>query len=199
MAPIEDKDLERWVDDRLSRLTPDPRWNPSIGRGLERVHLGVRHTRRWVLWVATATAATLLFVLPGTPLRAFARTCGVFIARVAGLSAARPAVQDLTLTGIDGGTTTLSAVRGRIVLLSVWPETCSRCQTERSWFEEFQGDYRDRGLAVVGTSLEQSGSTVGASVPTTLILDRSGRIAVRHTGFCSKAEYRQDIEKLLAE
>jgi hypothetical protein len=36
-------------------------------------------------------------------------------------------------------------------------------------------------------------------VRTTLILDRDGRIAVRHVGFCSKAEYRQDIEKLLAE
>ena len=95
--------------------------------------------------------------------------------------------------------TTLSAFRGRVVVLTVWPDACSTCQAERSWFQEFEGDYRERGLAVVGTALEQSGPAVGASVPTTLILDRDGRLAVRHVGFCSKAEYRRDIEKLLAE
>ena len=54
-------------------------------------------------------------------------------------------------------------------------------------------------VAVVAASLEQDGPAIGVSIPTTLILDRSGGIAVRHAGFCSKAEYRHDIEKLLAE
>jgi peroxiredoxin len=198
MAPSEADNLERWVADQLAELTPDRRWNPDVQRGLERLHLAERPARRWVLWVV-ATAAACLFVVSSTTVRAFARTCGVFIARVTGLSPSRPRVQNLVLSGNDGRMTTLSAFRGRVVLLTVWPEACSTCQTERSWFHDFQGEYRERGLAVVGTSLEQSGSTVGASVPTTLILDRDGRIAVRHVGFCSKADYRQEIEKLLAE
>jgi AhpC/TSA family protein len=198
MAPSEDDKLERWVADQLSELTPDRRWNPDVQRGLQRLHFVERHPRRWVLWMV-AMAAACLFVVSSTTVRAFARTCGVFIARVTGLSPSRPRVQNLVLAGNDGRMTTLSAFRGRVVVLTVWPDACSTCQTERSWFQEFEGDYRERGLAVVGTALEQSGPAVGASVPTTLILDRDGRLAVRHVGFCSKAEYRRDIEKLLAE
>jgi hypothetical protein len=94
-----------------------------------------------------------------------------------------------------------------------------------SWFTDFQDAYRDRNLLVLGVSLDQGGwtqvtshlarqpinyrvvlgdrelaqSTIGAAIPTTLILDREGRVAVRHVGFCSKAEYRRDIEKVLNE
>jgi len=94
-----------------------------------------------------------------------------------------------------------------------------------SWFTNFQDTYRDRGFAVLGVAVERDGwtrvtpylsqrpvnyqiaigdrdraeSAVGPSIPTTLILDRQGRVAVRHVGFCSRAEYRRDIQKVLAE
>jgi hypothetical protein len=35
------------------------------------------------------------------------------------------------------------------------------------------------------------------SLPTTLIIDRSGRIASTHVGLVSKGDYRKEIEKLL--
>ena len=41
-------------------------------------------------------------------------------------------------------------------------------------------------------------ATPGA-VPTTLIIDKAGRIAVTHIGFCSKREYEADTQTLLAE
>jgi hypothetical protein len=37
------------------------------------------------------------------------------------------------------------------------------------------------------------------SIPTTLIIDKSGRIAVTHVGFCTKSEYEADTKALLAE
>ena len=37
------------------------------------------------------------------------------------------------------------------------------------------------------------------SIPTTLIIDKWGRIAVTHTGFCTKSEYETDTKTLLAE
>jgi peroxiredoxin len=37
------------------------------------------------------------------------------------------------------------------------------------------------------------------SVPTTLIIDKSGRIAVTHVGFCAKSEYEADVKAVLAE
>jgi peroxiredoxin len=137
----------------------------------------------------------------------------------------RPAMQDFTLTDQDGRLMKLSSLRGKVVLLTFWTTTCGQCQAEMPWFTEFQQAYRGRDLVVIGVSLDEGGwadvkpyverrpisyrvvvanrdlahPTVGSSIPTTLILDRDGRIAVRHVGFCSKAEYQRDIQKTLAE
>jgi len=199
MARIDDVDRQRWVDDRLARLTPDPGWRPNLPLGLTRLRRADLSPPRWRLWLAAAVTATVLLAIPNATVRTFAHTCGVFIGRFTGITQSRPSITDLTLNGGDGQPVKLSALRGSVVLLTIWPPTCDRCETERSWFDEFQREYGERGLARLGTSLEKHGSAAGVSVPATLILDREGRIAVRHVGFCSKAEYRHDIEKLLAE
>jgi thiol-disulfide isomerase/thioredoxin len=149
--------------------------------------------------MAVAATATILLVVQTPTLRAFAHRCGVFVARVAGFSQSRPVIADLVVRGMDGQSTRLSASRGSVVLLTIWPPTCARCDAERSWFEEFQREYGARGLAVATASFAHDGPAIGVSGPTTVILDRTGGIAVTHAGFCSKAEYRRDIEKLLAE
>ena len=194
-----DDDRRRWVDGKLARLTPDSGWTPDVSRGLEQLGRADRVRHPWRVWTAAAVTATILFAIPNPTLRALAHKCGVFVARVAGFDQSRPSIVDLTLKGFDGQATKLSASRGRVVVLTIWPPTCGRCQTERSWFDEFQREYRVRGLSVLDASLEHDGPALGVSVPTTLILDRAGGVAVTHTTFCSKAEYRQDIEKLLAE
>ena len=37
------------------------------------------------------------------------------------------------------------------------------------------------------------------AIPTTLIIDRSGRIAARHLGLCRREEYEADIRTVLNE
>jgi hypothetical protein len=37
------------------------------------------------------------------------------------------------------------------------------------------------------------------SIPLTLIIDRSGRIAAIHAGLCKRSEYEADIEAVLSE
>jgi len=194
-----DNDRRQWVDDKLARLTPDSKWTPDVSLGLEQLRHGDRPRRQWRMWAAVAATAAILLAIPTPTLRAFAHKCGVFVARVAGLGQSRPLLADLRLSEPDGLATKLSASHGSVILLTIWPPSCARCETERSWFDEFQRDFRARGLTVVAASLEQDGPAIGVSIPTTLILDRRGGIAVRHAGFCSKAEYRHDIEKLLAE
>ena len=194
-----DNDRQQWVDEKLERLTPDSGWTPNLSRGREELRRADRPRHPWHLWAAVGATAAILLAIPNPTLRAFARTCGVFVARVAGFAQSRPPVADLLLNAPNGQPTKLSASRGNVVLLTIWPPTCARCETERSWFDEFRHEYGGRGLAVLGASLEQDGRVIGVSVPTTLILDRAGGIAIRHAGFCSNAEYRRDIEKLLAE
>jgi len=234
MARNDDVDLQRWVDDRLGDLTPNVEWDPSIPRGLTRLRNEAdRRPRPWSLWIAMAATAAVLLLVPSPALRALAHECGEFIARnlpgAAGRAEVRPslrsAMQDFTLADQNGRLVTLSALRGKVVLLTFWTTTCGQCQSEMPWFTEFEQAYRGRDFAVVGVSLDQGGwtdvkpyverrpinypvvvgnhdlarPTVGSSIPTTLILDRDGRIAVRHVGFCSKAEYQRDIQKILAE
>jgi thiol-disulfide isomerase/thioredoxin len=137
----------------------------------------------------------------------------------------RPSVPDFTFSDGSGRPVALSAFRGKVVLLTFWTTTCGQCQAEIPWFAEFQRTYRSRELIVLGVSLDEGGwasvkpylerrpidyrvvvgdrdlarPTVGSSIPTTLMLDRVGRIAIRHVGYCSKAEYEADIQRLLAE
>jgi cytochrome c biogenesis protein CcmG/thiol:disulfide interchange protein DsbE len=93
------------------------------------------------------------------------------------------------------------------------------------WFVELQERYRERGLTMIGVSLDDDGWTsvrpfaaaqhvtyplaigddrvaraYGVGVlPTTFIVDRRGRIAVAHEGLVPKETYEQEIAALLAE
>jgi cytochrome c biogenesis protein CcmG/thiol:disulfide interchange protein DsbE len=91
---------------------------------------------------------------------------------------------------------------------------------------ELQHAYRARGFQVVGVSVDEDGwksvrpfietrhvnypVVIGndalehaygglESVPMTLIVDKSGRIAATHLGLCQKAEYEADIRAVLNE
>lgn len=131
---------------------------------------------------------------------------------------------DFTLTESSGKPIRLSDYRGKVVLLNFWATWCPPCKAEIPWFVEFQQTYGERNLVVLGVSLDEDGwasvrpfldrqrvtypvvignEEVSAlyggieSLPTTLIIDQSGRIAATHTGLVEKARYRETIETLL--
>src|SRR4051812_11351883 len=99
----DDTELGKWVDDRLAALMPDVGWDPSVPRGLARLRSkSERPRRQWTLWIVAAAAASVLLFAPAPALRAFAHSCGEFVARnlpgAAGRTARaslRPAVPDL--------------------------------------------------------------------------------------------------------
>lgn len=138
----------------------------------------------------------------------------------------RMAAPDFVLDDASGVPIRLSDFRGRVVLLSFFATWCVPCKTETPWFREFQKSYKDRGLAVLGVSLDDDGwkavrpyigemkvdypvmvangdlvSRYGGltSLPVTLIIDKAGRIAVTHAGLCPRNEYERAINAILAE
>jgi cytochrome c biogenesis protein CcmG/thiol:disulfide interchange protein DsbE len=132
---------------------------------------------------------------------------------------------DFALDDASGNPVKLSDFRGKVVLLNFWATWCAPCNLEIPWFIEFQNTHRDSGFTALGVSLDENGwdavkpyvttrkvnyrvmvgnddvaQLYGASsLPTTILIDKSGRIAATHVGLCSKSEYEADIRAVINE
>jgi peroxiredoxin len=68
------------------------------------------------------------------------------------------AAPDMTLSYLDGSTSQLSDLKGQVVLLNFWATWCPPCLEELPHFEALHLEYRDKGLSVVGVSMDQAGA-----------------------------------------
>jgi len=137
----------------------------------------------------------------------------------------RRAAPDFTLKDADGKTVHLSDYKGKVVLLDFWATWCGPCKVEIPWFMEFEQQFKDKGFAVLGVSMDEDGWTVikpyiqqlkvnyrivlgtdqvgeaygGVdSLPTTFLIDRQGKIASTHVGLSGgKDDFKNDITNLL--
>ena len=136
----------------------------------------------------------------------------------------RKLAPDFSLKDENGTTVHLSDYRGKVVLLNFWATWCGPCRLEIPWFLEFERQYKDRGFAVLGISMDEEGwqavkpyiaeekinyrillgnDTIGDlyggvdSLPTTFLIDRNGRIAAVHVGLVSRSTYQNEIAQLL--
>jgi peroxiredoxin len=60
------------------------------------------------------------------------------------------------LTDLDGRPVQLADLRGKAVWLNFWASWCPPCQSETPVLRDLAERYRDRGLAVVGISVQES-------------------------------------------
>jgi peroxiredoxin len=138
----------------------------------------------------------------------------------------RKAAPDFTLPDSKGAPVRLSGYQGRVVLLDFWATWCGGCKVEIPWYMEFQNKYRDRGLIVIGVSMDEDGwksvqpflaehklnypVVLGSqdvakryggvtSMPMTLLIDRDGRIADSEVGMVDKAAFEGEIQALLQD
>jgi peroxiredoxin len=137
----------------------------------------------------------------------------------------RPA-PDFLLTDAAGNQVKLSDFRGKVVLLNFWATWCRPCSDEIPWFTEMQQSYSERGFSVIGVSMDYDGWSavmpfikskgvnypvvIGndnvarefgglKSIPLSIVIDRSGRVAALHAGICRRDEYENDINRVLNE
>jgi len=132
---------------------------------------------------------------------------------------------DFTLTGFDGGTLTLSELRGKVVVVNVWASWCLPCRDEAPYLERVWRRYRDRGVVVVGVAyadrkeparafLEEfdityfNGPDVGAEiarayniqgVPETFFVGKDGQLRGMSMGALRPPMLERRLEELLAE
>ncbi len=118
----------------------------------------------------------------------------------------------------------LSDFKGKVVVLNFWATWCPPCRREIPDFVALQKQYADKGLVIIGVSLDEDGAAVvkpfaskmGINypvvmgdqktaaayggiqvVPTTFIFDKSGKIAAQHEGGADRATFEAEIKPLL--
>jgi peroxiredoxin len=128
------------------------------------------------------------------------------------------------LQDLDGKTVRSADFKGKVLILDFWATWCPPCREEIPGFIELQKKYSAQGLAVVGVSVDQASSDTVKSfaqkmginypvvltdtkivdayggiegLPTTFIIDRTGRIVKQHLGFTERSEIEAEIRLLL--
>jgi peroxiredoxin len=136
----------------------------------------------------------------------------------------RKQAPEFSLKDADGRTVTLADYKGKVVLLNFWATWCGPCKIEIPWFIDFEQKYKDRGFAVLGISMDEEGWEIVKpyieksrinyrilmgtdslaqlyggvdALPTTFLIDATGKIASTHVGLVSKSDYENGIIQLL--
>lgn len=117
-------------------------------------------------------------------------------------------------------------LKGKVVLIDFWASWCTPCKASFPVMDELQKTYGTNGLVVIAVSVDEKKSAMEkylkkspvsfttlhdssqklvtaadvATMPTSFLVDRMGKIRFVHTGFegdKTKAEYVQQITSLL--
>jgi cytochrome c biogenesis protein CcmG/thiol:disulfide interchange protein DsbE len=128
------------------------------------------------------------------------------------------------LIAYDGNVVELAKLKGKVVVVNFWATWCGPCRQEIPGFMDFHTQYKEKGVVVVGVSLDQDGWEVvkpyvertkinypvvvddGSlaeayeipnAIPATYVVDKKGNIAKSHIGFMTKSQLEGIIKPLL--
>ena len=143
------------------------------------------------------------------------------IANTTGHAQAAPAWE---LKDLDDKAVKLSDFKGKVVLLNFWATWCPPCRQEIPDLVALQNQYKDKGLVVIGVSLDQNGPagvkafvsrmkinypivmgdkkislSYGGinAIPSTFFIDREGNAAGHHEGGADQAMFEAAVKPLL--
>jgi cytochrome c biogenesis protein CcmG/thiol:disulfide interchange protein DsbE len=131
---------------------------------------------------------------------------------------------NFSLKSADGTSYELSKYKGKVVIVNFWATWCGPCRKEIPDFIEAYKKHKDKGLEIIGISLDQDGwarvtpyvkkSNINypivlgdekvvenyggiEAIPTTFIVDKNGNIADQHTGTMSLKQLEAKLKPLL--
>ncbi len=179
---------------------------------------------RWVI-AAAAIAALVYTLVPGLPAPGELVSTTSAAAKEACGADAKPANLDFTVKDMNGQSVALSSFRGKVIVLDFWATWCPPCKAEIPGFVELQKQYGEKGLQIVGVSVDDTIDKLSPfaaefkmnypvlvgldrddlqdaygpmwGIPTTYLISRDGKICRKHSGIVGKDRYEQDIKALL--
>jgi thiol-disulfide isomerase/thioredoxin len=135
----------------------------------------------------------------------------------------RPARLDFTLKDMNGIDVKLESFRGKVILLNFWATWCGPCKAEIPDLVSLQAQYRD-DLVVLGVSVDDTPDKMKPyaaeykinypllvgngrddvqdafgplwGIPVSVIIDRDGRVAKKHSGIGSREQFEREIVPL---
>jgi thiol-disulfide isomerase/thioredoxin len=131
---------------------------------------------------------------------------------------------DFTLSDPAGHAYHLRDLRGKVVVIDFWASWCGPCRASMPYLQKLQTDYADRGVLVLGLDGGEDAQTVSDfakrerytfplllggeptvssqywvdAYPTTIVIDRNGRITYRDDGFDSPRPLIVAVQNALA-
>ena len=128
------------------------------------------------------------------------------------------------LKDLQGREVSAADFKGKIVVIDFWATWCPPCRAEIPGYVSLQKKYADKGLVVIGISLDEDGAKAVApfakekginyqmllsnddvvaafggieGLPTTFLIDREGNIRDKKVGRVAEADYEKRILELL--
>lgn len=144
-------------------------------------------------------------------------------------AASRVAAPALRGPLLDGGTWSLADQRGKVVVLNVWASWCAPCRAEAPALEQVARETAPAGVSFVGINtrddpqaaaaflrnfgvtypslrdpdgtlvLAFNGTVPPSAIPSTLVVDRQGRIAAVVVGAVTYSKLRELVDGVAAE
>ncbi len=177
---------------------------------------------RWVSVRSIACSVLLMVVLSACYSGGGPKHSVDFSAGPAMLAGA-PAVS-FDVARVGGGSDSLAAYRGKIVLMNFWATWCPPCKEEMPALEQLYRADRSRGLVILGIDQGESAATAGAfarahgvtfpilvdedqqyassyvsvGLPTSVIVSRDGHVVRGIDGAQTFAEFQAAVGPLLA-
>lgn len=135
--------------------------------------------------------------------------------------------KDFEVTLLNGRRFRLSAQRGKVVLMNIWATWCPPCREETPELVALYNQYKDRGLVILGVSVDEQGESVVRpfvkefnisypiyidedntvmdkygpvmGIPTSYLIDKKGYIRYFALGAMTKKELEPRIQQLLKD
>jgi thiol-disulfide isomerase/thioredoxin len=132
-------------------------------------------------------------------------------------------------TLLGGGTFSSDELAGDVAVLNFWGSWCGPCRVETPEFQQVYADVRDQGVQFLGLNVKETSEQFALSfvdrfgiefpslydprgevalafrdypadrIPSTIVLDRQGRVAAVYTGEVSQKDLRRVLDRVLGE